>query len=477
MVKFLHVFLLLAIPPSTWCLCEILDPDTTMSDERILRLVEPDETLPSYTGELTLSAPQLQLYESDALITLGIAGIRGGKTHVGAFKSLDYALAHPCGEDEFHAVGSPTYQMSKVPIEKMFRLLYDKTLFPICPLVKFVKSERTFILACEDGRTTKIIIRSLHDPDRWRGLKLLSGWLDEGAYISKYAWDIVQGRLADSNGPCWITTTPAGYNWVFDLYDDARHGNKDIRVIHWPSTANIFASQIGLAGLIGRFDPRTYQQEVQGKFVRGSGIVYYTFQRTHHLKPGKFDKNKPLYVGQDFNVNPMCSVFSQPFTTQDGHEGAHVLWSRRVENSDTFALVNYLDQFCRSNFYPKSKVIIYADAAGKARSTAGKSDFRILRESGYRVDAPASNPLIKDRVNCVNGLFAPIESRFPRLLVDPECREFIQGLEKQVWDPESDPPVPDKTMGYDHMNDGFGYMCWRRWPLKARTTLPGRRAA
>lgn len=447
-----------------------------LEPDRILRIVEPDTTLPNYEGEVTFSSPQCRVLESNSLVTIALAGIRGGKTHVGAFKTLMYALAHPCGEDEFHAIGSPTYQMSKVPVEKMFRLLFDKTIFPICPLIKFVKSEKTFLLACEDGRTTKIIVRSLHDPDRWRGLKLLSCWLDEGAYISKYAWDIVQGRLADSNGPCWITTTPAGYNWVFDLYDDARNGDTDITVVHWASTENVFASAEGLAGLMERFDPLTYQQEVQARFVRGSGLIYYTFNRTAHLKKGVFDKNKELWVGQDFNVNPMCGIFAQPYRNSLRQEGAHVIWTRRAANSDTYALATYLDQFCKEKNYPKSKITIYADAAGKARSTAGKSDFRILREAGYRVDAPKANPLVKDRINCVNGLFAP-KSRVPRLVVDPDCQDFIKGIEKQAWDSETDPPQPDKTQGYDHMNDGFGYMCWRRWPLKKQMSTGMARAA
>lgn len=437
---------------------------------RVLQLVEPDATLPSYDGEIALSDPQIRVLESDSLVTLAIAGIRGGKTHVGALKTILFAMANPCGEDEVHLIGSPTYEMSRVPVEKMFRLLYDKTLFPISPLIRFVKSQRMFVLACADGRTTKIVVRSLHEPNRLRGLKCLSAWLDEGAYITKEAWDIIQGRLADSNGPCWITTTPAGYNFVYDLYDKARKGDRTINVVHWASSENTFANAEGIAGLIQRFDPKTYQQEVAARFIRNAGIVYYTFQSKVHLAHGVFNPRKELWVGQDFNVNPMCSVFAQPFSNSRGEEGPHVLWARRAENSDTYALAAYLDEFCRQKNFPKSKVTIYPDAAGKARSTAGKSDFRILREAGYRVDAPSANPLIKDRVNCINGLFAP-PTRVPRILIDPDVLTFIEGLEKQCWSEDVDPPVPDKTQGHDHMNDAFGYMCWRRYPLKNQTSL------
>lgn len=437
---------------------------------RVLSLVTEDPSLPVYEGSCALTEAQLRVLESDTLITIAIAGIRGGKTHVGALKMILYALANPCEADEVHLVGSPTYAMSRVPVEKIFRLLYDKSIFPICPLIRYIKSERTFLLACADGRITKIQIWSLHEPNRLRGVKAKSAWCDEGAYITKEAWDIVQGRVADSNGPIWITTTPAGYNFVYDLYDKARNGDPTITVVHWTSDENQFANEEGIAGLIGRFDPKTYQQEVQGKFIRNAGIVYYTFTRKVHLVRGAFNPAQELWVGQDFNVNPMCSVFAQPFKNTRGEEGAHIKWGRRAENSDTYGLVAYLDEFCRVNHYGKSKITIYPDAAGKQRSTAGKSDFRILREAGYKVDAPAANPLIKDRVNCVNGLLAP-PTRVPRIIVDPDMEKFIQGLEKQAWEEGADPPTPDKSQGYDHWNDALGYMCWRRWPLKTQTRL------
>lgn len=436
-----------------------------------LRVVEEDPTLESHEGHARMTPHQLRVVLSTALITIALAGIRGGKTHAGAMKELTYALSHPCTEDEVHLVLAPTYTMSNRPVEKIFKLLYDKKLFPICPLIKYIKSERSFLLACEDGRTTKIQVASLHDPNRIRGIKALSAWIDEGAYISQEAWDIVQGRLADTNGPCWITTTPAGYNWVFDLYDQAVKGAKHIKVIHWPSTENIFASAEGLGNLIQRYDPKTYQQEVQARFVRGSGLCYYTFNRFVHLKKGVVNRSLPLWVGQDFNVNPMCSVIGQPFKTPEGEEGVHILKTRSAPNSDTFGLVTFLDNFIREHRIEKKQVTIYADAAGNARSTAGKSDFQILRGANYRVDASLHNPLVKDRINCVNGLFQPLVSKYPRILINDDIHDLVNDLEKQAWDPDTDPPAPDKTKGYDHRTDALGYLCWKRWPLKTLTQL------
>lgn len=427
---------------------------------------------------IRLTRKQLRVFMSEKDITLAIAGIRGGKTHVGALKTIFYAIQHPTEGDECHLVCSPTYQMSLVPVEKLFKLLYDKTIFPINPLIKYVRGQRTFILSAADGRITRIMVRSLHDPDRLRGIKALSAWIDEGAYVEKYAWDVVQGRLADSNGPCWVTTTPYGYNWVHELYEQAVNGDKTVRVVHWSSDENTFLGETGAKGLLRltkRFDAKTYQQEVQARFIRGRGSVYYPFRRSLHCKPVRI-KNT-LYVGQDFNVDPMASVLAVPYTTPDGEDGAHVCYVRKERDSNTQSLAQFLDRFISEHHINKANVTLYPDAAGNARSTSGKSDFRILRDNGFYVNAPSRNPAIKDRVNCVNGLFAPMHSRHPRLLVDPSCQPLIESLEKQIWEPKSDPPTPDKSMGFDHLNDALGYMCWRRWPLKSGTVIGSRKRA
>lgn len=439
-------------------------------------------------GKIVLHAAQVSAFMSAAAITLVIAGIRGGKTHVGALKTLFYALLHPCREDEVHLVASPTFPMSRVPVAKIFTMLYDNSVFPWNPLIRYRKSDRVFELRAAGGGITRVQVVSLHDPDKIRGIKALSAWIDEGAYVSEEAWQIVQGRLADSAGPCWITTTPAGYNWVYDLYERALEEKRDgipvqarsIRVVHFSSLQNTFIKdKSGFDRLVQGYDERTYKQEVDARFVRMRGLIYHPFSRAANLKIGRINPLAPLWVGQDFNVDPMSSVIAQPFRVPGGkYEGAHIKSERRAPDSDTFGLVRFLDEFIAEHRIPKDRVTIFADASGRSRSTSGKSDFFILREAGYEVKAPPRNPLVKDRINCVNGLLRPMPSvcAHPRLLVDPSCVGVIESFEKQIWKPESDPPEPDKTQGFDHYMDATGYMCWANWPLKHSSRLP-RRAA
>lgn len=422
-------------------------------------------------------ARQLAFVLSRAQITVGLAGIRGGKTHAGAFKTLMYAMTHPCMEDEVHLVCSPTYPMSRVPLQKLLKMLYDKSLFPICPLIKYIKSERLFILSAMDGTVTRIQIVSMHDPDKIRGIKALSAWLDEGAYMTAYAWEVIQGRLADSHGPCWITTTPDGYNFIFELYEQAIAerdagvplDEREVRFLHWTSYDNTFIKQSGITSLAGQYDSRALAQEVEAKFVKQAGLVYHAFGK-HNLQLYSFKRDRPVYVGQDFNVMRMATTFSQPINTEAG-PGMHTFHERMADNTNTFELAAYLDRWCSEHSYPKERVLIYADASGSARKTTGKTDHRILKEAGFKVHRQQKNPFVKDRVNCMNGLLTNRNGKGARLLIDPGVKGLIESLKKQVWDTDKSPPEPDKKHGWDHALDAEGYKAWGRFPLRTQASL------
>lgn len=424
-------------------------------------------------GKIVCHTVQFAFLFSLSKISIAIAGIRGGKTHAGALKTILYALTHSCNEDQVHLVCSPTYPMSKVPINKIFRILYDKKIFPVCPLIRYARSERIFYLRSLDGRGTKIQILSMHDPDKARGIEALSAWLDEGAYMTEEAWEIIQGRLADNDGPAWITTTPAGYNFIHDLYVKAVEerdagvalSKRVIRVFHWSSLENSFISKSGFRRIQDQYDSRTYAQEIEGLFVRVAGLVYHPFGALN-IRPWKFNPRLPVYVGQDFNVGKMCSSFSQSSSLRS----LHIFHERAEPDSDTVDLARYLDRFCGEHRIEKSQVTIYPDASGNSRNTTGKSDHQILREAKYRVRAPKKNPFVKDRVNCVNGLLRP-HNGTPRLHVDPSCKEHIKCFRNQIWKEDSDPPEPDKEHGFDHMMDGVGYKAWARFPLRMSASV------
>lgn len=451
-------------------------------------------------GALSVHPAQAEVFaaatDADGPSTvLARAGIRGGKTEVGAGAAIVRAMTQPTAEDECHAVVSPTFPMSKLgPEPKLRKLFGDRQVFPESPLIRYAKSERTFYVQNTAGGISKLRIFSGEDPDRWRGDKWRSAWLDEGAYLDDDARDVAIGRLADTNGQMIITSSPDGLNWVSEYSDEAteleerwivrpgldgkpmrvryfvrRSPSGDVLEVEWSSLANPFVKLDGFEKLRKRYDPETYDQEVNAQYVARSGRVYKYFDRktcgaTMPAPDGL------IYVGQDFNVARMATVFLQDRKiTKAGEPGLHVFAEHELRDADTHKLVRFLNDWLATRRISKARVVIMPDASGRKRSTAAdsdtaKSDLEILARAGFAIDAPRGNPRVKDRVNCVNGLFAN-----GRLTVDIEkCPLLVEALEKQPW---GDDGEPEKDGKLDNRTDALGYPCWRKFPLRRETVL------
>jgi hypothetical protein len=141
-------------------------------------------------------------------------------------------------------------------------------------------------------------------------------------------------------------------------------------------------------------------------------------------------------------------------------EDLHIIDEIRMYSSDTQSAVEEL-----YNRYPKAKVWAYPDPAGRARSTksGGASDFTHLQNAGFIVKAPHSHMPIRDRVNSVNARLCNAQG-VRHLFIDPKCKHLIECLERQTYQEGS--TMPDKTQGFDHLNDALGYMVSYIWPIK-----------
>lgn len=147
-------------------------------------------------------------------------GVGSGKTEGGALKALQYVIKNPLS---LGMVGAPTFPM--------LRDSTLRTIFKVFPreIYKFNKSD--MVLEIENG--AEILLRSLDDPDKARGPNLAWYWLDEGALMKPDAWFISQARLRQEgfHHQGWVTTTPKGYNWVYQEF--VRGADKPERADYW----------------------------------------------------------------------------------------------------------------------------------------------------------------------------------------------------------------------------------------------------
>ena len=122
--------------------------------------------------------------------------------------------------------------------------------------------------------------------------------------------------------------------------------------------------------------------------------------------------------------------------------------------------------------YSGRLVVIYPDASGRSRKSvdASKSDIRLLRDAGFRVNAPNKNPPVRQRVVSMNTMFLDATGVRHLFINVQLCPHTTEQLEKQVYD---DNAVPVKD-GDEDILDAMGYCIDRLFGLAKASTVIGR---
>lgn len=193
-------------------------------------------------------------------------------------------------------------------------------------------------------------------------------------------------------------------------------------------------------------------------FENMSGRVYHQFDRKIHVGDYPFNPKLPIWVGQDFNVDPMSTVILQP---QPNGE----LWAVDeifFHNSNTQEVCEELE---RRYWRYTNQVIIYPDPAGGNRSSArGESDLDIFREKGFKkIKYRKKHPPVVDRINAVNRMCKDAAGNI-RLRVNKKCYNVITSLEQTIYKEGS--PEVNKSMGVEHMADAIGYPIEIEFPTR-----------
>lgn len=226
---------------------------------------------------------QAEFHNSQARIRLFLGGVRSGKSIAGANELVKQLAINP------NTIGwcvAPTYPMSIIARDYLIKYMPRKI---IAEEIKGEKRRRLINGSLEE-------IRSAENEDSLRGAGIDFCWIDEGAYITKYGWQIIQTRLSDRQGRCWITTTPKGRHssWIYDLYMSWKEGNKDIEVIWCKTEENPYFPKEELLRMRKALPTNFYLQEYEAEFIDDGGQFRYEwfadcFDNTAKLgEPGKW---------------------------------------------------------------------------------------------------------------------------------------------------------------------------------------------
>lgn len=222
--------------------------------------------------EVVLHPIQFDAYNSQRQFILAVAGVRGGKTFVGAVWAGN-KIANCEGDG---LITAPDFQT-----------LRDATLttfFKIFPWYrKFYKEQKHVIeipdSTDENGKVIpgkKVYLRSLDDPFSPEGLTVTWAWGDEAGKYKSAAWDVLRSRVSLAKGQVFLTTTPYNLGWLYvDFYQPwEKNLDPDFDVYQWDSVDNpAFPREVWEAEQ-KRLSPAEFDRRYRGRFARMQGLVY-----------------------------------------------------------------------------------------------------------------------------------------------------------------------------------------------------------
>jgi phage terminase large subunit len=288
-------------------------------------------------------------------------------------------------------------------------------------------------------------------------------WVEEAQSISQKSLDMLLPTIRATGSEIWFSWNPDQPTDPIDAFFNSNpEGSERVHVTYLD---NPFcpAEMRTEAERLRRADPDKYEHVwMGGYFFGGNGRVYSSFLNKPFPLGNVDEKVKDhggeLYVGQDFNVNPMASVIACRYSDE-----CHIIDSLEIQTSNTEELAREIRQR-----YPNRRVIFCPDPAGNSRHTnapAGQTDFTILQRYGFEVRAPRAHPPVVDRINNVQAMLFDADTTRRRLRIHPRCKSLISGLSNLTY--KEGTSQPDKKSGYDHIGDALGYLLWQEFNVLA----------
>lgn len=393
---------------------------------------------------------------SDAIHTGLVAGFGSGKSFAGTLKTVSKKLAYP-GIDVAYYL--PTYPLIKDIAFPRFKEILEAHNIPYT----LNKSDKDFITPY--GR---IILRSMDNPDLIVGYEVGYSLIDEADILSTDKMDTVFLKVVARNRKTLpdgkpnsldFVSTPEGFKFLYKFF--VKNAKPNRVLIKGKTSDNKYLSDSYIETLLDSYTPEQIEAYLNGEFVNlTSGTVYRNYDRELNNSNREIKERDVLHIGMDFNITNMNAVVHVI------EKGKPIAVEEITKVYDTQEMIELIQRR-----YKGHAVVVYPDAAGKARSTSGKSDHKLLKEARFTIKTLSSNPLVKDRVNAMNISFLDNKGNRSYKVNKNNCPVYTEALEQQIYKNGA----PDKTSGFDHVLEAAGYCVYqhskhhRRWnPGRAR---------
>ena len=392
-------------------------------------------------SQINLTQAQTKVFLNQERFRVLVAGRRFGKTYLALTELLHASISKPQSINWYVA---PTYRQAKQ--------IAWKNLKQMMPPSQIAATNETD-LSVELNNGTVAALRGADNYDALRGVGLDFVVMDEFADMHADAWfEVLRPMLADKQGRALWIGTPKGYNHFHDLY---RYAQDTPEWGAWQFTTadGTRVAEEEIAAARRDMGEREFRQEFMATFEALAGRVYSNFDRDQNVQDLK-DNGGTLYIGMDFNVDPMTAVIAVKAADQ-----LHIIDEIEMGDSNTELMAGEIKRR-----FKQRNVVVYPDPSGRARKTSapvGRTDFAILSNAGFDVRAPRQAAPVVDRINTVQAAMKSAEGT-RRLFVDRKCKHLIRALDGLTYINNQ----PDKSGGLDHITDALGYLVMGELPLR-----------
>ncbi len=416
--------------------------------------------------------PQKRIHESKARFNIACWGRQSGKTTTGIDKMTYKPLMGRSGGVYWYVL--QTFSTAEIAYDRHARMLWKSK-----ELLAKKPNDSNLIIPLTGGRN--VFYKSGQEYQNLRSESLDGLIIDECRQQAKELWtQVTMPMLGRRNGWADFYSTPMGFDWFYDLYEESKNDPNWAR-FHAPSTEAWWWTEEQIALAKKTMTEAEFAQEIMAEFRNiTSGQAYGNFG-AHSKRKIPYSPYLPIDVYMDFNISPLAwtlAQFNRSAGTIHCHEEIHI-----ERTASPFDGANALVARLRKLPFDVNRaggIVIIGDFSGGAtQRTSHQSDYdivyQVLRKAGimFRSMTPTTgNPPVKDRVNSVNAALLTADGTV-RLTLDPdECPKLVNDFERQTWKktihPELD-PGPAKMLG--HHADGVGYGVCVRIPLSVKMNV------
>jgi len=389
---------------------------------------------------------QRAFHASTARFKVLVAGARFGKSLAAAREVLPWlSVAGSRGW-----IVAPSYRLG----EKEFRYLAAdaKALFEDGAVIHYGGYRGPSSITVRDGGEAHVL--SSADPDALLGEELDWVILGEASRMEPDVWPrYLRARLATRGGIAVIPSTPAGFNWMHDVFlrgyaEDASEWES----FHYRTADNPLIPAKEIEEAEKSMPAATFAEQYGGEFNQPAGVVFPEFDPAVHVIGEGQLREIAVEGGQWRTYGGTDWGFRDPFVllyAVVGAEGMLVITDEVVVRG--VALDELLEKHIDLQKLSEMEVV-FCDPSSPA------SIAKVKKESKTKVEG-ADNTIF-DGIELVRARLVGRSVEKPGLRIHKRCKNLLREITRYSWSEHriGGNPVPAPGQS-DHTVDALRYLC------------------